>query len=333
MRAMFPPCARSPAAPGAISNASPGRTIIGWHPTIFRNSPAAWWRTARRRPISAWACSRRWPRHDFGYVSRLRLIERLEAAFDSLDRLERYRGHLYNWYDTRTLAPLQPRYVSTVDSGNFAGHLLTLRQGLLTLATHGAIAASVAARCHRYGDGAARSRCRRRLSRAGAVHRRCARQPPTKQPCARRCARCTNRRTARPPIRWKRNRRAGRAVLRRNAFFRRRRVAELGADPPADPADRMHRLAERAAQFAVLDYEFLYVPYARPVLHRLQRHRSPARQRLLRPARLRGAAGHLRRHRPGPHCLSAAGFRSAAADCRPAARRCCCPGAARCSST
>ncbi|HVH36620.1 MAG TPA: glycosyltransferase family 2 protein, partial [Tahibacter sp.] len=71
---------------------------------------------------------------DFGYLTRRRLIERLEAAFDSLDRLERYRGHLYNWYDTRTLTPLQPRYVSTVDSGNFAGHLLTLRQGLLALA-------------------------------------------------------------------------------------------------------------------------------------------------------------------------------------------------------
>ena len=45
-------------------------------------------------------------------------------------RLERYGGHFYNWYDTRTLRPLQPLYVSSVDSGNLAGHLLTLGAGL-----------------------------------------------------------------------------------------------------------------------------------------------------------------------------------------------------------
>ena len=44
--------------------------------------------------------------------------------------MERYRGHLYNWYDTRTLKPLAPRYVSSVDSGNLAGHILTLKAGL-----------------------------------------------------------------------------------------------------------------------------------------------------------------------------------------------------------
>ncbi len=45
--------------------------------------------------------------------------------------MERHRGHFYNWYDTRTLAPLPPRYVSTVDSGNLAASLIALRQGLL----------------------------------------------------------------------------------------------------------------------------------------------------------------------------------------------------------
>ncbi|HEY5946986.1 MAG TPA: glucoamylase family protein, partial [Kofleriaceae bacterium] len=43
---------------------------------------------------------------------------------------ERYRGHFFNWYDTMTLAPLRPMYVSTVDSGNLAGHLLVLAAGL-----------------------------------------------------------------------------------------------------------------------------------------------------------------------------------------------------------
>ena len=48
----------------------------------------------------------------------------------------RYRGHLYNWYDTRSLAPLPPAYISTVDSANLAGYLLTLRAGVTELAGH-----------------------------------------------------------------------------------------------------------------------------------------------------------------------------------------------------
>lgn len=86
--------------------------------------------------------------HDFGYVSLAGLLQRTAATFDSLDRLERYRGHLFNWYDTRTLAPLHPRYVSTVDSGNFAGHLLTLRQGLLALRRHAPAHARLLAGLH-----------------------------------------------------------------------------------------------------------------------------------------------------------------------------------------
>ncbi len=73
--------------------------------------------------------------HDFGYVTTRVLIERTRNTFATLERMERYQGHFYNWYDTQSLAVLNPRYISTVDSGNFAGHLLTLRQGLLTIAT------------------------------------------------------------------------------------------------------------------------------------------------------------------------------------------------------
>jgi cyclic beta-1,2-glucan synthetase len=68
--------------------------------------------------------------HDFGYLTVSATIDRLEPTFDSLLRMQRYRGHFYNWYDTKTLAPLSPLYISTVDSGNFAGYLLTLRSGL-----------------------------------------------------------------------------------------------------------------------------------------------------------------------------------------------------------
>jgi cellobiose phosphorylase len=67
--------------------------------------------------------------HDFGYLSAGGLIQRTEDTLASMARLERYRGHFYNWYDTRTLAPLLPLYVSSVDSGNLAGHLLTLAAG------------------------------------------------------------------------------------------------------------------------------------------------------------------------------------------------------------
>ncbi len=71
---------------------------------------------------------------DFGYIPVGRLLRRTADSFDTLDVLERHRGHFFNWYDTQTLQPLAPRYISTVDSGNLAGHLLTLRAGLLALA-------------------------------------------------------------------------------------------------------------------------------------------------------------------------------------------------------
>jgi hypothetical protein len=70
---------------------------------------------------------------DFGYLQASGLLARTRATLDTLARLERHRGHFYNWYDTTTLEPLAPRYVSSVDSGNLAGHLLVLRQGLLGL--------------------------------------------------------------------------------------------------------------------------------------------------------------------------------------------------------
>jgi cellobiose phosphorylase len=72
--------------------------------------------------------------YDFGYLSAGQLIERTRNAFGTMHKLERFRGHFYNWYDTRSLQPLLPMYVSTVDSGNLAGHLLTLRPGLAVLA-------------------------------------------------------------------------------------------------------------------------------------------------------------------------------------------------------
>lgn len=71
--------------------------------------------------------------YDFGYLQACGAMERTRLVFTTLEILPRYRGHFYNWYDTETLRPLPPAYISTVDSGNLAGHLLTLRQGLLAL--------------------------------------------------------------------------------------------------------------------------------------------------------------------------------------------------------
>ncbi|MGH7618504.1 MAG: glucoamylase family protein, partial [Gemmatimonadaceae bacterium] len=71
---------------------------------------------------------------DLGFLTRGEMLDRLERAFDSLDRMSRVHGHLYNWYDLSDLRVLDPPYVSTVDSGNLAGHLVALAQGCLTLA-------------------------------------------------------------------------------------------------------------------------------------------------------------------------------------------------------
>ena len=66
--------------------------------------------------------------YDLGYIGIPILVSRLRSTFESLERLERLRGHFLNWYDTRTLEPMLPRYVSTVDSGNLAACLRILGQ-------------------------------------------------------------------------------------------------------------------------------------------------------------------------------------------------------------
>jgi len=71
--------------------------------------------------------------YDFGYLPAGRLIERIGNTLRTMHSLDRYQGHFYNWYDTQSLQPLAPRYVSSVDSGNLAGHLSTLRAGLMAL--------------------------------------------------------------------------------------------------------------------------------------------------------------------------------------------------------
>lgn len=67
---------------------------------------------------------------DLDILPRKRGVELISRILDTVEGLDKWRGHLYNWYDTATLAPLRPRYVSTVDSGNLRGCLIALREGL-----------------------------------------------------------------------------------------------------------------------------------------------------------------------------------------------------------
>ncbi|MBA2665879.1 MAG: glycosyl transferase [Trueperaceae bacterium] len=65
---------------------------------------------------------------DFGWIGTTEMVERLEATLETMERMPRYRGHFSNWYDTRDLRILEPNYVSSVDSGNLCGHLITVSQ-------------------------------------------------------------------------------------------------------------------------------------------------------------------------------------------------------------
>jgi cyclic beta-1,2-glucan synthetase len=77
------------------------------------------------------ACAR-----SFGWLGTLDMLDRLDVTLATLMRLQRHQGHFLNWYDTQTLQPLHPRYVSTVDSGNLSSHLLAVAQACKALAAH-----------------------------------------------------------------------------------------------------------------------------------------------------------------------------------------------------
>ena len=71
---------------------------------------------------------------EFGWISTNDMVQRLQDSLHSVEQCPKHNGHLYNWYDTRTLEVLHPAYVSTVDSGNLAGFLLTVAQACNSLA-------------------------------------------------------------------------------------------------------------------------------------------------------------------------------------------------------
>ena len=67
---------------------------------------------------------------DMGYISTVSLLDRIENTMNTIDKMQKWNGHLFNWYNTTTLDVLHPKFVSTVDSGNFAGYLMVLEEGL-----------------------------------------------------------------------------------------------------------------------------------------------------------------------------------------------------------
>ncbi|HVT25890.1 MAG TPA: glucoamylase family protein [Rhizomicrobium sp.] len=71
---------------------------------------------------------------DFGWIGTAEALDRIEATLVTMEKLERYRGHFLNWYETQTLQSLEPRYVSSVDSGNLASNLIVLRNAMLEIA-------------------------------------------------------------------------------------------------------------------------------------------------------------------------------------------------------
>ncbi|RST54891.1 GH36-type glycosyl hydrolase domain-containing protein [Variovorax sp. DXTD-1] len=74
---------------------------------------------------------------EFGWIDTAALLARITATLDTVDRMQKHQGHLFNWYDTQTLQLLPPAYVSSVDSGNFAGHLVAVAQACRAFAAEG----------------------------------------------------------------------------------------------------------------------------------------------------------------------------------------------------
>ncbi len=74
--------------------------------------------------------------YDLGFIDMTTTIQKLQNTLQTIEKLAKWNGHLYNWYNTVTLTPLLPRYISTVDSGNFVGYLYITKDFLENVKTH-----------------------------------------------------------------------------------------------------------------------------------------------------------------------------------------------------
>ena len=244
--------------------------------------------------------------HRFGWIGAIEMIERIEATLATLAAMERHRGHFLNWYDTRNAEPLTPLYVSTVDSGNLCTHLMALAQACLA-ACQAPLGNDVAAARAGALAGADRGAARRRRADARRAGAGGGARPARAAGAASRATRLRSRPGSTPPTAELAG--ADTVARRRRAGADTGAAARLGArGPPGDAAlglaqrrerrDRRERdgASDRHRHDLPADrrrarLRLSLPPQAAPVPHRLSRHRAPARQRLLRPARL-GSARH-----------------------------------------
>lgn len=67
---------------------------------------------------------------DLGYITTSKMIEKIDETLSTVEKMDKWKGHIYNWYNTETLEPLRPCFISTVDSGNFVSYMIVLKEGL-----------------------------------------------------------------------------------------------------------------------------------------------------------------------------------------------------------
>jgi len=205
--------------------------------------------------------------YDFGYLPAGQLIERTRNAFATMQGLERFRGHFYNWYDTQSLRPLLPVYVSTVDSGNLAGHLLTLRAGLTALPDQPILAArwleGIEDSCKALLDAGQQPASLPLLRFQEELDSALANRPAT-LPAARRVLEKLLEHSALISDAVDRQCRALSdeltllASAHTGAIPTLRELAAQGISPARARIDELARLALQAGEMAVMDYDFLY---------------------------------------------------------------------------
>ena len=71
--------------------------------------------------------------YDLNFINLENAVELIKKMLKTISKLKKLKGHLFNWYNTKTLEPLIPRYISTGDNGNFIGYLYTTKQFLISI--------------------------------------------------------------------------------------------------------------------------------------------------------------------------------------------------------
>ncbi len=262
---------------------------------------------------------------DFGWCGLRDALDRIESTLETIERMPKFRGHLYNWYDTQDLRPLEPRYVSSVDSGNLAAHLITLAGACREWQENqepdeGARAgladtfelARESLRAYRFTPGLTITRgiLETAFADLEASLRPTAGIEPTDDALATAAERAS---TLVDMVRTLAS------ETPRGARFRSRVLGgghaahdrQLAQRPAGARSGRVHRRAPGGARRPVArdrrgDGVRLPARHAaQAAVDRLPRHRRHARSVLLRPARLRGAAGEFHRDREGRRARAA----------------------------